>query len=97
MLALGGWGHKWTNVYEYDVGFIGILFWLFNKKTCPKCLGKVKRKREIKLMQKRTNKGAFGTPAEYKVKHNFVCEDCGKEFTFNQVREQKWKQRNFSN
>jgi len=84
-------GTKFATHYDYDVGPIGILMWLFNKKPCPKCSGKVKRKRKVKLVKQRSNEGFGGSPAVYKVTHGFVCEDCGKYFTFNEVRDRSDK------
>jgi len=77
--------------YIPDVYVIGFFAWLFNKKPCPKCGGKVKRKREVKLVKKSKNKGWAKTPAEYSISHGFICESCGRKFTFWQVRHPEWK------
>jgi len=86
-----GRGGSLYTVYEGELGPIGVLVWLFNKKTCPKCRGDVKRKREVELKEGNPDKALFSGPTIYDVKHNFVCENCGAKLTFDEVRRQKKK------
>ena len=85
--------------YKFDIGPIKYFTWLFNKQPCPKCFRKLKRVRKKEITQPEIVaekfsgfKKIFWTPHEIReIIHNFVCENCGAELTFDEVRRQKKK------
>ena len=74
--------------FSYDFTFKVLQYLLFKKKICPKCNGKlIKRKgfETVRGSELNSNTEAFFVPSA-KVKHYlyfFACEDCGSEFSLN--------------
>lgn len=78
-----GWNGK---IYEFSG--IDLWTWLFNKRPCPKCGGKLKRKSSKKYL--RTGMVTrIGYGDEYRLTRFLKCESCGQVWT-EKMLEEKW-------
>ena len=78
------------DAFRYDFTGKELIYFLFKKKVCPKCGGKmIKRKGDETAEGSTFNKKTdpFFVP-NAKVKHYlyiFTCQECGNEFTLNEL------------
>lgn len=83
-----------ANAFVYQFTFKEVSYLVFKKKICPKCGGKMTRKKCSEI----TNGSRFVSTHDdinlknRLVKHyyyTFVCDDCGTEFELADLVEQK--------
>lgn len=82
------------DAFRYDFTFKELIYFLFGKKVCPRCKGKmvkIKRYETVKGAEFNSKTEAFFIP-NAKVKHYlyfFTCEKCGAEYSLNELIKMK--------
>ena len=64
---------------SYEISSLEFFDWIFNKKVCPKCGGKLKRQSVKRHIKKGWYDGRYGD--HYKVRLFFKCTVCEKIWT----------------
>lgn len=80
------------DAFQYDFTFKELVYFLFKKKSCPKCGGQMIKSKgfETKIGSDLNSKAnAFFVP-NARVKHYlyyYTCQNCGSRFTLNELSE----------
>ena len=82
--------------FRYDFTMKELIYFLFGKKTCPKCNGKLNKSKSYEIVDgKKFNSNSVPLYIQKsEVKHylyTFTCEQCGTSYTLQELAEKKTK------
>lgn len=79
---------KESDAFRYDFTMKELKYFLFSKKTCPKCGGIMEKKKDYEIIKGSNFSQRSVIYHNSKVKHylyRFTCKQCGAQYTLEEL------------